>query len=263
MSSLLSVLKDGHVNLYTTYGNYSYTGWFAGHPADFLGLDVIKTYLSSDYGVTAGGYMYYGKISTDLGYIYIGPNLMGDNNTWSEAIDTIIDSLKDTKGIIVDIRNNGGGSDNLGIDVASRFADRQRTFAYYKFRIMGLNHAAFTDYTPFTIAPAGIRQYTKPVALLTNRHCFSSAEETILMFKSFPNVISIGDTSGGGSGNPVILQLPNGWSYWVSRWIEYTADKKTFEGIGLAPDIPINISAADSLASRDAVLERAILELNK
>ncbi|MGA7722536.1 MAG: S41 family peptidase [Ignavibacteriaceae bacterium] len=263
MSSLLSVLKDGHVNLYTPYGNYSYTGWFAGHPVDFLGLDVIKTYLSSDFGTTAGGYMYYGKISTDIGYIYIGPDLIGDDNTWSEAIDKIIDILKDTKGIIVDIRNNGGGSDNLGIDVASRFADQQRTFAYFRFRIMGLNHSAFTAYTPFTIAPAGINQYTNPVALLTNRHCFSSAEETILMFKSFPNVISIGDTTGGGSGNPIILQLPNGWSYWVSQWIEFTADKKTFEGIGLAPDIPVQISAADSLASRDAVLERAILELNK
>ena len=74
--------------------------------------------------------MYYGKISTDIGYIYIGPDLIGDDNTWSEAIDKIIDILKDTKGIIVDIRNNGGGSDNLGIDVASRFANQQRTFAY-------------------------------------------------------------------------------------------------------------------------------------
>ena len=263
MSSLLSVLKDGHVNLFTPYGNYSYAGWYAGRPANFLGLNVIKNYLSTDYGATAGGYMYYGKISTSIGYIYIGPNLIGDYNAWSSAIDMIIDTLKDTKAIIVDIRNNGGGNDNLGNAVASRFADRQRIYAYSKWRIMGTNHSAFSDYIPISITPIGIHHYTKPVALLTNRHCFSSAEGTILMFKSLPNIISIGDTSGGGSGNPIILTLPNGWTYWVPRWIQFTADKKIFEGIGLAPDIVCNISPADSAASRDAILERAILELKK
>jgi hypothetical protein len=263
MSSLLNVFKDGHVNLITPYGNYSYSGWYAGHPANFLGLNIIRTYLSSDYGTAAGGYMHYGKISNNLGYIYIGTNFTGDVGAWSDAIDVIIDSLKDTKGIIVDIRNNGGGSDNLSSKVAARFTDKQRTFAYVQWKIMGPNHSNFTDYEPYTIPLIEVRHYTKPVAILINRHCFSSAEEFFLMFKSLPNVISLGDTTGGGSGNPIILTLPNGWTYWVPRWIMYTTDYKTYEGIGLAPDIPVQISTADSLASHDTILERAIFELNK
>ena len=83
------------------------------------------------------------------------------------------------------------------------------------------------------------------------------------MFKSFPYVTTVGDTSGGGSGNPLILQLPNQWTYWVPRWIEYTADLKIYEGIGLRPDIPVWISKADSLAGRDAILERALQILRR
>jgi C-terminal processing protease CtpA/Prc len=78
------------------------------------------------------------------------------------------------------------------------------------------------------------------------------------MMKALPNVTVIGDTTGGGSANPITLTLPNGWSYRVSRWIQYTAQKTIFEGIGLPPNIPLWISPADSAAGRDAILERAI-----
>lgn len=261
MSQLLANLKDGHVNLASPFASYNYNGWYARYPTNFLGLNVVMHYLTADYGFMAGGLMRYGKVSNDIGYLYIGPNLMGDYNVWSQAIDVIIDSLKTMKGIIVDIRNNGGGNDGLGAIVASRFADQQRVYSYVRWR-NGLKHSDFTDYQASTIAPQGIRQFRGPVALLTNRRCFSSAEGTILMFHALPNVTSIGDTTGGGSANPIVLQLPNGWSYRVSRWIQYTAQKTVFEGIGLPPDIPVTISAADSVAGRDVILERAIQRLS-
>lgn len=255
-SSLLSHLKDGHVSLSTPYGTYAYTGWYSRYPTNFLGMQVVTSYLSTDYGTTASGYMRFGKI-TDIGYIYVGPNLMGDPTEWSKGIDRVIDSLKEMRGIIVDIRNNGGGSDILGDVVASRFADKQRIYSYTKVR-NGPKHTDFTDYISHSISPQGLRQFTKPVAFLTNRHCFSSAEGTTLMFRALPNVTIIGDTTGGGSANPITLQLPNGWTYRVSRWIQYTADKEVFEGKGLQPDIPVRITNADESANRDAILEKAI-----
>jgi len=257
LSSMLAILKDGHVSLISTVGAYFYSGWYSQYPANFLGTSAITRYLSTDYGTTAGGYLRYGKISGDLGYIYIGPNLAGDAALWGQAIDVIIDSLKSMRGIIVDIRNNGGGNDGLGNIVAGRFADQQHTYSYIRWR-NGPRHSDFTDYQAATIKPQGSRRFTKPVALLTNRRCFSSAEGTILMFKALPNVTVIGDTTGGGSANPIGLTLPNGWTYRVSRWIQYTAQKTVFEGVGLPPNIPLWITTADSAAGRDAILERAI-----
>ncbi len=257
MSSMLGVLKDPHVSLTTPVGSYFYTGWYSRFPTNFLGTATVGHYLSSDYGTTAAGYMRYGKISGDLGYLYIGPNLTGDAGTWGQAIDVIIDSLKTMKGIIVDIRSNGGGNDALGNIVTGRFADQQHVYSYVRWR-SGPLHSDFTDFQAATIQPQGSRQFLKPVVLLTNRRCVSSAEGTILMFKALPNVTVIGDTTGGGSANPIALTLPNGWTYRVSRWIQYTAQKTVFEGTGLPPNIPLWITPADSASGRDAILERAI-----
>ncbi|MGE5430231.1 MAG: S41 family peptidase [Syntrophomonadaceae bacterium] len=257
MSSMLNIFKDGHVNLYTPHGTFAYSGWYTKYPANFISKEAVTKYLSSDYGTLANGYLRYGKINDNIGYIYIGPNLMGNNDDWTLAIDRIIDSLKNTKGIVIDIRNNGGGSDGLGMIVASRFCDRQRTYSHISWR-SGPRHADFTQAEPSTVQPDGKQQYLKPVALLTNRHCFSSAEGTILMLRVLPNVVTIGDTTGGGSGNPITLQLPNGWSYRLSRWIQYTADMEVFEGKGLAPAIPVGISEADYNAGKDAILEYAV-----
>lgn len=257
MSSMLSILKDGHVNLYTPYGTFAYSDWHTKYPKNFISAEAVTKYLSRDYGTLAQGYLRYGKINDSIGYIYVGPNLMGSNTEWTKAIDQIIDSLKNTKGIIIDIRNNGGGSDGLGMIIASRFYDRQRTYSYISWR-SGPKHTDFTQISPSAVQPAGKQQYLKPVALLTNRHCFSAAEGTILMFRVLPNVTTIGDTTGGGSGNPITLMLPNGWSYRLSRWIQYTADKEVFEGRGLPPKIPVSISEADFNAGKDAILEYAV-----
>jgi hypothetical protein len=257
MSSMLGNLKDGHVSLTTPVGSYSYKGWFDKYLTNYPGEAVTTKYLSKDFGKAAGGNIRFGIIENVIGYIYIGPLLTGDANTWYQDIDRIIDSLKNMKGIIVDIRSNGGGNDGLGNIVASRFTNTQRVYSYIRWR-NGVKHSDFTDYSPATISPQGKQQYLQPVAFLTNRRCFSSAEGTTLMFRSLPNVTSIGDTTGGGSANPIALTLPNGWSYRVSRWIQYTADKKVFEGKGLAPDIPVQISAADAAAGKDLILEKAV-----
>jgi hypothetical protein len=257
MSSMLSILKDGHVNLLTPIGNYFYSGWWTPYPTNFLGVNGVARYLAVDYGYSVASLMRYGKTADSIGYIYIGSFSGGNASQWTSAIDVIVDSLKNTRGIIFDLRNNGGGSDSYASILASRFANALHVFSYVKWR-NGPKHSDFTDYQSLTIQPGGPRQYAKRLTVLTNRRCFSSAEEAILMMKSLPQVTTIGDTSGGGSGNPLINQLPNGWTYWVPHWIEYTADKKAYEGTGLPPDIPIWISRADSIAGRDAILERAI-----
>ena len=262
MSSMLENLKDGHVNLITPFASYGYRGWYTRYPANFLGISLLASrYLVADYGTTAEGYMRFGRISNDVGYLYIGPNFSGNATPWALGIDAVIDSLREMRGIVVDIRNNGGGNDALSKIVASRFADQTRVFSYVRWRNPGQDHNDFTDYQPLTLGPLGVRQFLKPVALLTNRRTFSSAEETVLMMHAFPNVTVVGDATGGGSGNPIILQLPNGWTYWVPRWIMYTAEKRVYEGIGLAPDIPLWITPSDSTAGRDAILEKALQHL--
>ena len=166
------------------------------------------------------------------------------------------------KGIVVDVRNNGGGSDRNSKTVASRFFDEKRLFRYVRYR-NGPRHSDFTDFIPDYIEPEGKTQFTKPVILLTNRRCFSATEDFVLAMRILPQVTVVGDTTGGGAGNPVLRVLPNGWLYRLSRWIEYTSEKESFEGIGFAPDILVGISPADSLSGKDTILETAIRMLEQ
>jgi len=256
MASMLSQLKDAHVSLTSPVGSYSYN-YYSKYPANFISTNAITPYLSKDYGTTADGMIRFGKIENTLGYIYVGPSLTASSSSTISTIDMIIDSLKNMKGIIVDIRNNVGGNDALGNIIASRFADATRIYSYSQFR-NGPKHTDFTELVSHTIAPAGKAQFLKPVALLTNRRDISSAEGTILMFRVLPSVTTIGDTTGGGSANPIALTLPNSWSYRVSRWIQYTAEKEVFENKGLAPNIVCQISQTDFNNGKDAILEKAI-----
>ena len=78
----------------------------------------------------------------------------------------------------------------------------------------------------------------------------------------FPYVTVIGDTTGGGSGSPIGRELPNGWTYRISRSMAMTPEKCTYEGVGLVPDITIQNTEADSTAGIDTILESAIKFLN-
>ena len=159
--------------------------------------------------------------------------------------------------LIVDVRDNGGGQYKLAASIAGRFADRTRTFGYVRYR-NGPGHGDFTNYIAETVSPAGPRQFTGSVYVLTNRRDFSSAEDFVLAMRVLPTVTVVGDTTGGASGGPIVRELPNGWTYQLSEWIEYTPDREMFEGVGLAPKVVVKATRTDSDRSIDASLSRAI-----
>lgn len=78
--------------------------------------------------------------------------------------------------------------------------------------------------------------------------------------KARGDVATVGDTTGGGSGNPVMRELANGWTYRISRWQLFDAVREPFpEGVGLAPDVPVILDSAEP--AREEILERALAEL--
>lgn len=96
------------------------------------------------------------------------------------------------------------------------------------------------------------------MAVLTNRGVYSAAEDFVLAMRALPQVRTVGDTTGGGSGNPIARELPNGWVLHVPRWQVWAADGTFFEGVGLAPDLPVQMTDADRARGRDTILERAL-----
>lgn len=254
LAGMMEELRDGHLSLEGMGRTWRWTGWYDRFPDRFV-QDLVENRYLDDLGATA--HISYGRIheagGSDIGYVRI-PSFSGPG--WGAEIDPVLEALDGTAAIIVDIRGNVGGDDRNARTVASRFADRRRLFRVIRWRD-GPERDDFGAPIDDFLDPDGPRRFDGPVALLTNRRVFSSAEGFTLMMRALPNVVTVGDTTGGGSANPEIRTLPNGWRYRVSRWLVSTPAGATFEGVGLGPDLPV----LEEVGPTDPLLERAVEEL--
>lgn len=243
------------------HASLTYPGGSCGHP-DVAHLSNYSPALVAEMvrpeGSTPSGKITYGRTDGDIGYVRI-PSFAGGG--WGGEIDAAIQALSGVDGIVLDIRNNGGGSESTAKEIAARFVDQERVYRLARFR----NGPAHTDFTPakeYRIRPAGSR-FTGPVAVLTNRYNGSAAEDFLLMMLTSPNVVTVGDTTIGNSSNPLVLELPNGWILRIPQSIQYTPTGEVIEGRGIAPMIPVMLTAADSARGVDPILLAAITELKQ
>jgi len=255
LKGLLYNLKDTHTTIYPP--NSPAILYYPDFARNFYGIVwVQKNYIAHYSNNKIIGY---GLINPEIGYIYIS-TFENQSNDYS-IIDTILKDFGNVKGIIIDIRNNTGGSSSNGITIASHFADQTRTYEYVKFRINGQRNM-MSDFAADNISPAETIFQGK-VAVLTNRYCYSAAENFILMMKSLPQTIQIGDSTGGGSGTrPLLKELPNGWQYRVSSMLLCDLMKQPITK-GIIPEIIVKTTKADSLQGKDSIIERALVELMK
>lgn len=253
MAVMLSKLQDGHATLDSPDRHYEYDGWFQDYPPNYS-PGFVDPYLGTTKRMTAGAAVVWGRVGGGVGYLRISTFESQEIGTGvDEALASLGDSLS---GLIIDVRSNGGGSDAQAEAAAGHFTRERVQYAYHRYK-NGPGHDDFGPRIPDWLEPTGPHGYYGPVAILTNRGVYSAAEDFILAMRALPRVVTVGDTTGGGSGNPVARELPNGWVVHIPRWQLWGVDGTFFEGIGLAPDVPQQITEDDRLRARDSILERA------
>lgn len=246
---MLIELHDQHVTLYTPFGTY----------ADTLSLrpprlsNIIVAYYVGTL-ITPGGHMAYGHIGSDVGYVRI-PSFQGSD--WADEIDEPLVRLPGRRGMIIDIRENGGGNDVTARQIAGRFLGADRLARYLRYR-NGPGHSDFSDYIEDHAGPAGASTFQGNVVVLTDHRSFSAAESFVLFLQGAPRVTIVGDSTGGASGRPIARELPNGWTYRLSSWQEFTPRKVSYERVGLAPDSLVLADTAALHRGFDRQLEAAI-----
>jgi hypothetical protein len=250
-NEITQLLKDGHVNVYTQYGSTKYN-FTQGYPVN--SSDYATNYLMKVAKVNSS--VSYGFIKdSNLGYLSIR-SFGGDVNNCCQ-FDAALEAMKNTDALIIDVRSNGGGNDLTALSLASRLIEEKTQYSWVRYR-NGKAHNDFTEWVPNYVTPDGNIKYLKPIAVLTNRGCFSSCEAFIMMMQANPRAITIGGVSGGGSGNPIGRELPNGWTFRVPIWQQADINKELFELKGLTPDYVTTISDDDIKQMRDTILEKAI-----
>ena len=96
---------------------------------------------------------------------------------------------------------------------------------------------------------------------MTNRSCYSAANDFVNAMTYAPNVTIIGDKTGGGSGLPFSSELVNGWSVRFSSSPMLNAAKEHIE-FGIDPDIKVDMTNDDMSRGLDTILETARTFLN-
>jgi len=250
ISRLLSHLRDFHVGLRLPDGTTVASIFDYARPIRYnMEWEALLNYMPN---MKEAAPLFYSRTPDNMGYIVIP--------SWSAQVVkpfyAILEDLRDTRALIIDIRMNVGGSEFTAQEVASRFATHTAIYALHRFR-EGERHDVFGPPGTRKIAPSSEWRYTKPVMLLTGVITMSSSESFVLMMKRFSQVTTVGEPTRGCSGNPVEKELPNGIKYSVPRWRAFQTDNTLFEGRGLEPDIYVEYTESHRAGKIDPVFEKA------
>jgi hypothetical protein len=250
---IMLIVKDGHITLNPTYRPPVFWGWFLDAPENYNREILLKNYLSE--GLKNIGPLEVKRFD-DIGYVHyynLSERLTNSN------MEDLINELRDTKGVVVDIRHNPGGEVLNAILFASYFNDQTRVVGYWLFK-NGPGHNDFTNPVPYYLNSAG-NSYKNPIVVITNRLCYSATNDLAMMLKSIPGVTLLGDTTGGGGGIPMQTELPNGWLLGFPTTQTLDAANNNVEN-GIAPHISITMKEEDIKIGKDPLLEKALQVLN-
>jgi C-terminal processing protease CtpA/Prc len=90
---------------------------------------------------------------------------------------------------------------------------------------------------------------------------YSAAEDFVAAFDAMHRGITVGETTGGSTGQPLFFHLPGGGSARICAKNDRAGDGTVFEGVGLVPTIPVSLTLANVRSGADVVMDRAATAL--
>ena len=259
-SAMLEELQDGHVNLTSSFDVSYYTKWWSDYPQNYDERLIEEHYFN--FGLRQASSLKYGILKENVGYIRYSSfsGAIGEGN-----LDAVLSYLATCKGLIIDVRDNGGG-DLTNVDIlVARFITERKLMGY----LVHKKSPARDDFSePYAYyidpAPKGRVMWGKPVIVLTNRSTFSAANNFVSVMKSLPQVKIAGDVTGGGSGMPFTSELPIGWGIRFSSCSVLDGNGNITE-FGVSPSVGLKVDLDENLAVQgiDTILEKAIETLTK
>jgi Peptidase family S41 len=232
---------------------------------------IESTYLQAPLRPMLNGQLFVGRLADGVPYLRLmsfaeyakQPQFAVQLDSLETALDSIFRDAEAWRGLVIDVRRNGGGSDVFGTVIASRLTDR----AYLAYKKVTRNDTVKADARtapqPAMVVPSSRKRFLGPVMLLTGIESVSAAETfAMALMGRQPAVTRIGEHTQGVFSDVLVRRLPNGWMFGLPNEIYLTADGRSFDGPGVAPDMEVPVfRAVDVKASRDPAIERALERL--
>lgn len=187
-------------------------------------------------------------LDNSIAYVHI--YTFGDN-TLSE-LKTTLQNLVAQKptGMILDLRNNGGGYLNTAVDVVSQFIPADKVVVYEQYG----NGSRQT----LTTRSGGIAT-SIPLIVLVNEGTASASEITAGAIQDYKRGQLVGVTTyGKGSVQSWVALSNNEGAIRVTTAHWLTPNQRLIDKIGLKPDIEVKITQDDINAGRDPQLDKAV-----
>ena len=197
------------------------------------------------------------------GIIYVALNSFSDERIVRE-FDSVFGEIKNAKGLIIDVRENGGGNSSYGNAIIGRLTDKPLSGSRWKspqhiaaFKAWkrqeqwyegGVNSVPLREGQPFL----------RPVVVVTGAGTISAAEDFLIPLHASGRAILVGEKTAGTTGQPLIIELPRGGKARICTKRDMYPDGREFVGIGIVPDIEVHPTQKDIYHGRDAILEKAL-----
>ena len=252
------------------------------YPFEYTSIDTVN-YL--DHGFVSGNYTnsenqniyaVSGTINNKILYFHCSQFALQEayqspvNNGVKRTLQYFFNQLQNLpaniKGIVIDVRNNPGGSVSDLSFLTGQFIDAPLKIGYTRYK-SGNGRLSYTPWIEADVAPQLTgHAFTIPIIVLADNFSASLAEATTISIHTLPNGIFVGETTWGATGAITENSLYNDGQFNVGNFLSvYTSsaqfeyiDGKSYEGIGYTPDfaVPFNLAAAKS--GDDLILDKAI-----
>ena len=254
-AEMLNTLQDGHTNLISDFNvSRNDSVYYKMVAEKNINTDVVLlNYLTLGYHST-GGFAHNSLRNGQMAYLRL--------STFENAIDDatlqyLVDHYKNCKGMILDLRQNGGGLVSNVREMLSIFDNHGQPL--YQTQIKsGPGHDDFTELTTVYADTTCLldKPYRKPVAVLIDRGSYSATSFFSICTKAYNNILLFGDYTGGGLGLPNGGELPNGWTYRFSITRTIANDGGNYEN-GVPPDVRVLLDPDCTAQGIDNVIETA------
>ncbi|WP_162165057.1 S41 family peptidase [Paenibacillus graminis] len=212
------------------------------------------------------------------GYVKIRYYLPGTKQSDpAKALEDIIKEFQEklVKGIIIDLRDNPGGDDDLVAQMAGLFVNGKRIFEYVSYYNRNTGRFEINRAETRTVQPSRV-YFPGKIAILINHNTASSGEGLPLFLQGMPNVKIIGFTSTNGSFGVVsapiemnmpegyVVRFPDGRSLDQNQQIQGDSDERGHGGV--TPDIKVPMNGQTFkmkvIEGQDVELNYALASLN-
>jgi carboxyl-terminal processing protease len=184
------------------------------------------------------------------GIAYVDINTFGEKTTdeLRQTLDTLM--AQKPQGMIIDLRNNGGGYLSTAVEVASEFIDKDKVVLYEKYgdghrdeyKTLGNGHAT-----------------NIPIVVLINEGSASASEILAGALQDYGRAKLVGVLSYGKGSVQIWQPLSNDQGaarVTIAKWL--TPNERAIDHVGLTPDVVVEMTADDFNAGRDPQLDAAV-----